>query len=48
MAINLFISYDLQVSARNYSRVTEAIRDLGRAMKLHYSLWYVSCAFHNG
>jgi hypothetical protein len=45
VANNLFISYDLYRPSENCGGVTEAIQGLGMAIKLHDSLWYVSCHF---
>ncbi len=45
MANNLFVSYELNQSEQDNGRVTDAIQALGRAMKLHKSLWYVSGNF---
>jgi hypothetical protein len=45
MANNLFISYELNQPEKNSDRVTDAIHSLGRPMKLHRSLWYVTGNF---
>jgi hypothetical protein len=45
MANNLFISYELNQPEKNGDRVTDAIHSLGRPMKLHRSLWYVTGNF---
>lgn len=41
MAHNLFISYDLNVSGQNYSRIIDLIKELGPWAKVQRSLWYV-------
>jgi hypothetical protein len=45
MANNLFISYDLMNPGQNYENVAKAIRALGTASKLLFSLWYVKSDF---
>lgn len=45
MANNLFISYDLMNPGQNYEKVATAIRTLGTASKLLFSLWYVKSTY---
>jgi hypothetical protein len=45
MANNLFISYDLMNPGQNYEKVAAAIRSLGTASKLLFSLWYVKSTY---
>lgn len=41
MANNLFITYDLNKSGKNYEGVFEAIKSLGNWAKYQKSAWYV-------
>ena len=45
MANNLFISHDLYNPKENYQQVGAAIRSLGDAIQVQYSLWYVKSRF---
>lgn len=42
MANNLIVSYDLYNPGQDYSKVIEAIKDLGSWAKIHKSVWYVN------
>lgn len=41
MTYNLFVSYDLNQSGQNYPAVEKAICQLGPAVKVHKSLFFV-------
>lgn len=45
MAYNLFVSYDLDQPGQNYPRVEAAIKQLGVAVKVHMSLYYVKSQY---
>lgn len=42
MSNNLIVSYDLYNPGQDYSKVIEAIKDLGSWAKIHKSVWYVN------
>lgn len=44
MANNLFISYDLRSPGQGYTRVIEAIKELGPWAKVQESVWYVNAS----
>ncbi len=41
---NYFISYDLNVPGKDYSKAIEAIQAVGNWARVHKSFWYVSSA----
>lgn len=41
MTNNLHISYDLFKEGQNYPAVAKRIQELGKAIKIQYSFWYV-------
>lgn len=45
MANSLFISYELCNPRENYQQIVAAIRSLGDAVQVQYSLWYVKSNF---
>lgn len=45
MANNLFVSYDLIAPGQNYETIELAIKALGTAVKVHYSLYYVKATY---
>ena len=45
MANNLIVSYDLYNPGQDYSKVIEAIQNLGSWAKIHKSVWYVNSSY---
>ena len=45
MAFNLIIAYDLMSPGQNYEAVQSRIKELGKHIKLQYSLYYVHTTY---
>ncbi|WP_411816766.1 hypothetical protein [Hyphococcus sp. DH-69] len=43
---NLTISYDLYRPGQDYSKIINAIKQLGAAVKVHKSLWYLDSNYN--